>query len=104
VGGSGVEVAQLARTVNWFLVRVYGSRSADDTVDPKALRGLPAYIPLKILKPKLQRDRVQERHDRVIELEKVWLRKQKLAATKVRQYRQRRRYYEKQLAARKEHA
>ncbi len=59
-------------------------------------------IPLRILKPKTARprDRVQERYARVLKVERVWLRKQKLANTKVKKLRQRRSYYEKLLARR----
>lgn len=44
-------------------------------------------------------DRQRERYERVLELEKAWLRKQKLAVTKLRSLRERRKYYEKALAA-----
>jgi len=59
-------------------------------------------VPLKVQRTKPQPDRLAERFRRVIELEAHWLRRQKLAATKVKSYRVKRRYYEKRLAARKE--
>ena len=77
-------------------------------VDPKHLSRLPLVVRLRTVKPKkeqsppLPRDLLQERYARVLELEASWVRKQKLAGTKVKGYRKRRRYYEKRLAARKE--
>jgi len=63
---------------------------------------LGVVIPLKVAKPKPPPDQLTVRFRRVVELEARWLRKQKLAATKVKAYRVKRRYYEKRLAARKE--
>ena len=65
-------------------------------------RGLPVCIPFRIVRPKPPRDRVQDRYARILQLEKVWQRKAKLAATKIKKLRGQRRRYEKQLAARKE--
>lgn len=68
------------------------------------LKDLPKIVPLKISKASVSRDVVQERYRRTLELERDWMRKQKLAGTKVKYYRTKRKYYEKRLAARKEDA
>lgn len=71
-------------------------------VDAKWLKHLPIVVPLKQMKSAPVRDLLGERYVRTVELERAWLRKQKLAGTKVKLYRVKRRYYEKRLAARKE--
>jgi hypothetical protein len=70
----------------------------------RALPGVPPLVPLRVARPVAPRDRVQERYARVLALEKTWTRKIKLAQTKVRAYKRKRQYYEKQMAARKDPA
>ena len=64
-------------------------------IPDKVLKKLPVFVPMKVTPEKPKPDRVAERYTRVVELERAWLRKQKLATTKVKLYRKRRRRYEK---------
>ena len=64
---------------------------------------VPQYIPLRIRTPPKEegpRDIVSERYERVLELETKWKTKQKLAQTKLKTLRLKRRHYEKTLAKR----
>lgn len=65
---------------------------------------VPVFLPLRITKSesveKPVRDIVAERHARVLLLEKGWQRKLKLAQTKIKNLRIKRRYYEKKMATR----
>ncbi len=71
-------------------------------VDPYWLRKLPKVVPLKHVNPKAPpRDALQVKWERAVLYEKSWIRKQKLAGTKVKSYRRKRIMYEKRLAARK---
>jgi hypothetical protein len=63
--------------------------------DQKYLRKLPKVVPLRIVTPKPKRDAVRERYERVLELERNWMRKVKHAQTRLKTVRKRRRYYEK---------
>ncbi|MGH9257022.1 MAG: hypothetical protein ACRD3C_20880, partial [Vicinamibacterales bacterium] len=71
-----------------------------DTV--KTLRGLPLLVPLRVIRPTPPRDRLKECHEKVVAQEKVWTRKAKLAATKLKKLRSKRLRYEKRLATRRE--
>jgi hypothetical protein len=62
---------------------------------------IPEYVPLRVRKePKPQEPRnvVQDRYKRVLELEAKWQRKIKLAQTKLKKLRLKRRHYEKKLS------
>lgn len=64
---------------------------------------IPQYVPLRVRKPPKEeepRDIVAERYKRVLELETRWKTKRKLAETKLKKLRLKRRHYEKQLAKR----
>lgn len=73
---------------------------------PDTVKGLPQFVPLKIIQPKegAPRDIVAERHARVLELEQKWQRKLKLAQTKLKKLRAKRKHYEKKLKAREDPA
>lgn len=79
----------------WLKERVVGG---DDT-----LKGLPEFVPLRIIKPKEDgpRDVVAERHERVTALLEKWQRKLKLAQTKVKKLKAKKKHYEKKLAQRR---
>jgi hypothetical protein len=64
--------------------------------DARYLRKLPVVVPLRIVKPPTPpRDPVRARYERVLELERNWVRKVKHAQTRLKTVRKRRRYYEK---------
>lgn len=98
--GAAYTSERFARRVCWWLMRAYGSRVFSEVIDPKVLRRLPQFVPLKVVKPKPARDQVQERYERTLELERSWVRKCKLAQTKLKKVRLKRRRYEKVLAQR----
>ena len=82
---------------SWYGLNVRGR------VLPELPSEFPVLVPLRVVRPPTpQRDVVRERYLRVLGLEKVWQRRSKLAQTKLKKLRARRRYYEKQLASRKE--
>lgn len=60
------------------------------------------FVPMRILKPKVERtrDQLQEKYDRAIELERKWTTKLKLAQTKLKKARERKKRYAKRLAER----
>lgn len=61
---------------------------------------VPIYVPLRVIKPKkgpVPRDIVQERYKRVCELEARWQRKLKLAQTKLKKIRSKKKHYHKKL-------
>lgn len=60
---------------------------------------LPRFLTLKPIKEKMAPpDPVRKRYANVLKLERSWVRKSKLAATKLKKLRQQRRYYERRLA------
>lgn len=67
-------------------------------------RKVPTHVPLRIIKPKedVPRDIIQERFQRVLELEQKWQRKLKLAQTKLKKIRQKKKHYTKKLASRQQ--
>lgn len=76
----------------WLAGALFGVRGWDDRMLKK---GTPEFVPLKVVKPKAPRNLLQERYQRVLQLEKAWQRKYKLAATKLKKLRLVRRRYEK---------
>lgn len=101
----GVTAKGIALALQWALYQLRGRAPswARDVVvggEKRTLRGLPLLIPLRIIKPELPRDKLQERLARTLELRKNWQRKAKLAATKLKKLASQQRRYEKQLAKR----
>jgi hypothetical protein len=100
------EVAFAAQEVAYEHFRVYGHRVL--TLHPAVYRALksakvPQYVPLRVRKPpkeEVPRDIVALRYDRVLAAETRWKTKFKLAETKLKKLRLKRRHYEKQLAKR----
>lgn len=103
----GLKVRDLAICVQAGLLEMLGARAPAWTsrvlaapAEKKIRRIKLVLIPLRILKPKPPRDRIQDRYAHVLKAEKMWKRKQKLAGTKIKKLRQRRIYYEKLIARR----
>lgn len=91
---SCVEVGEqvFTRLVTW-----HGYRNSDSEVfEPQTLRGCPVLLPLQKPKPeKPKKDPVRDRYNRVLALERKWKAKAKLAETKLKKLREKRRYYER---------
>lgn len=67
---------------------------------------IPVYVPIRVLKQRVEipQDKLKEKYDQLGALEKKWTTKSKLAQTKLKKIRERRKRYAKQLAARKQGA
>lgn len=100
IPGRGVSSDEVATYAFQLMMALYG-QSVRGRFLPQLPKTFPTLVPLRTARPAApKRDVVRERHARVLELERTWTRKIKLAQTKLKKLRQRRRYYEKQLARR----
>lgn len=90
-----------AETAAHELMHCYGYRHGEfyDATLAAVLPDLPGEIPSKPVRPVVKIDPRASRYARVLELEKSWTRKLKLAQTKLRKLRDRRKYYEQTLPA-----
>lgn len=63
---------------------------------------LPTYIPIRVARERQekQRDKLQEKYDRLVELEKKWQTRLKLSQTKLKKIRDRKKRYAKKLTER----
>jgi len=99
------EIRSVARVIWHNLLHLYGyehhqfPKEMPHTFD-WAVKEFGEKLPLKQPKPKVPKTKEEKqraRYERVLELEKEWLRKFKLAQTKIKKLRVKKRYYEKEL-------
>lgn len=108
----GLRSADVALCVEWAVRQVHGwvavKRGVKKRLHPDVRTALqkakiPEFVPIRVLRPKVepaQVDRLQQKYDRACELERKWTTRLKLAQTKLKKARERKKRYAKRLAER----
>lgn len=103
-GLKSVDVAAIAQRAATLFFKWPTQDQLDIAVRAALIKAkIPPYVPLRVRKPQKEKEPkglVEKRYERVLELEMRWNRKLKLAQTKLKKLRTKRKHYEKKLANR----